>query len=248
MSLSDIQSKSRFGLHEAVFLCSQVDHHLLLLLYGISKRRHFRGPPEEGRGYRSSGSLPVSTAAMRAFTCGLFSQDSWDRAVIPPPPTPKVSAQPSLELWSLCITDMNSIWPLALLCHYVGAMAMPLTCMSCLCPMFLTGNTWELLKLPPPRTNHGEPVGWGRGECLRPSVSPPHHKVISTLQQLLPTGLERVLAYRPEWQMGHKLFSSGILPKLIISDLDLPRVLIQREPEHPPGPCRHSRLLLEPLY
>lgn len=76
MSLSDIQSNSRFGLHEAVSLCSQVDHHLLLLARMASLRGDTLGDLLRKGGATDPQVLLVSTAEIHGFTCGLFSQDS----------------------------------------------------------------------------------------------------------------------------------------------------------------------------
>lgn len=112
---------------KAVSLCSKVNHHLLLLPKMVSPRGDSLGDLRRNKGVTGlPGSLLVSTAETHDFTGGLFSQDRWDQTIMPPPPTPpKVPAQPSLESGSLCITDVNSTWPLALHCllasHYGGA-------------------------------------------------------------------------------------------------------------------------------
>ena len=56
-----------------------------------------------------------------------------------------------------------------------------------------------------------EPAGWGCRDCLRPLVSPPCHKVMSTCLQLLPLGREQGFSYCPRWRLGPVLYCSGIL-------------------------------------
>ena len=72
------------------------------------------------------------------------------------------------------------------------------------------GSLWNC----PLQVQTWEPAGWGGGDCLKPSVSPLCHKVISTLLQLLPLGLEQGFSYCPRWKIGPGLYCSGILPNL----------------------------------
>lgn len=146
----------------------------------------------------------------------LFSQHSWNQATSPAlPPPPKVSAQLSVESWFLCISDTNPIWPLAqlrhLALHHGGATAMPPDAHVLPTSQARPWGQRRRYETVLSKYKPWEPAGWGGGDGLRPLVSPPYHKAMSTRLQLLPLGWEQGPSYCPRWKPGPVLYCSGIL-------------------------------------
>lgn len=166
---------------KAVSLCSKINHHLLLLPKMVSPRGDSVGDLLRNRGVTGlPGSLLVSTAETYDFTCGLFSQDRWDQTIMPPHQhlqKCQLSLPWSHEAFASQMWTPSGLW----LC----IVSLPLT--------MVVLDTRELLKLSPPRTKHGEPAGWGGGDCH--ATSSPCHFCPSA-----------AAAYWPKWQIEHKLY------------------------------------------
>lgn len=177
MSLSDTQSDSRVRLHEGCIFVSR----------GCSppppppqvrtpKRRQLRGPPEGGRGFWSPG--------VQGSSWGLFSRHSWDRQQ---PHLYRHLQKQWLSLPWHQAGPPGKFWPvLRRGCDNAPGM-------SCLFPMFLTGDTGTSATVPS-KDKHGESAESGGGNRLLLPCLTTCHRVTSILLQMLSMGLEQLFS------------------------------------------------------